>query len=114
MRRLVRSASRPTLVTTLGERLATIGRLQWLGPLDRFDAGGPPAPRTNSAQRVRVLHDRFRVSSAQVDALREMDAPVVLLVDDRVDSGWTMAIAGRELRRAGAAQVLPFALALDA
>jgi ATP-dependent DNA helicase RecQ len=36
----------------------------------------------------------------------------VLLVDDLVDSGWTMALAGRELRRAGAPGVLPLALAV--
>jgi ATP-dependent DNA helicase RecQ len=29
------------------------------------------------------------------------------------DTGWTMALAGRELRLAGVAEVLPFALALD-
>ena len=38
----------------------------------------------------------------------------VLLVDDLADSRWTMTVAGRELRRAGAAGVLPFALALTA
>jgi ATP-dependent DNA helicase RecQ len=36
----------------------------------------------------------------------------VLLVDDLVDSRWTMTVAARELRRAGAIGVLPFALAL--
>jgi ATP-dependent DNA helicase RecQ len=36
----------------------------------------------------------------------------VLLVDDLVDSGWTMSLAGRELRRAGVPAVLPLALAL--
>ena len=41
------------------------------------------------------------------------DGPV-LLVDDLADSRWTMTVAGRELRRAGAAAVLPFALALTA
>ena len=35
----------------------------------------------------------------------------VLLVDDVVDSGWTMALVGRLLRQAGAPGVLPFALA---
>ena len=35
----------------------------------------------------------------------------VLLVDDLVDSRWTLTVAGRELRRAGADAVLPFALA---
>ena len=110
----VPSTTRPMLVSTLGQRLAAVGRLHWLGPLVRSDAGEPPASRTNSAQRVRALHDLFGVSDALTDALRRMDAPVVLLVDDRVDTGWTMALAGRALRRAGAAQVLPFALALDA
>jgi ATP-dependent DNA helicase RecQ len=38
----------------------------------------------------------------------------VLLVDDLSDSRWTITVAGRELRRAGAASVLPFVLALRA
>src|SRR3954470_882751 len=109
----VPSRTRPVLVTTLGERLATVGRLQWLGALDRVDTDDRPVSRTNSAQRVRALHGRFAVTEEQSAAIREMDDPVVLLVDDRVDTGWTMALAGRELRLAGAAAVLPFALALD-
>lgn len=35
----------------------------------------------------------------------------MLLVDDEIDSRWTMTVAGRVLRRAGAGAVLPFALA---
>jgi ATP-dependent DNA helicase RecQ len=35
----------------------------------------------------------------------------VLLVDDVIDSGWTMTVAARAVRRAGAPSVLPFALA---
>jgi ATP-dependent DNA helicase RecQ len=35
----------------------------------------------------------------------------VLLVDDVIDTGWTMTVAARILRRAGASAVLPFALA---
>jgi ATP-dependent DNA helicase RecQ len=34
-----------------------------------------------------------------------------VLVDDTIDSGWTMTVAARLLRRAGAGAVLPFALA---
>ena len=37
----------------------------------------------------------------------------VLLVDDVVHSRWTMTTAARALRRAGAREVLPFALAVD-
>ena len=44
-------------------------------------------------------------------ALAGLAGPV-LLVDDLVDSGWTMALAGRALRRAGAPGVLPLALAV--
>jgi ATP-dependent DNA helicase RecQ len=40
-----------------------------------------------------------------------VDGPV-LLVDDLVDSGWTMVLAGRALRKAGATAVLPLALAV--
>jgi ATP-dependent DNA helicase RecQ len=63
---------------------------------------------------VRALHDAFAVTPEQAAALARLDDPVVLLVDDRIDTGWTMALAGRALRLAGAAAVLPFALALDA
>jgi ATP-dependent DNA helicase RecQ len=37
----------------------------------------------------------------------------VLLVDDLVSSRWTLTVAGRALRQAGADGVLPFALAVD-
>ncbi|RQX21174.1 hypothetical protein DDE19_00260, partial [Micromonospora ureilytica] len=39
------------------------------------------------------------------------DGPV-LLVDDLIDSGWTMTLVTRALRRAGATGVLPLALAV--
>jgi ATP-dependent DNA helicase RecQ len=39
------------------------------------------------------------------------DAGPVLLVDDLADTGWTLTMAARVLRAAGAAEVLPFALA---
>jgi ATP-dependent DNA helicase RecQ len=63
---------------------------------------------------VRALHGAFAVTPEQHAVITRLDAPVVLLVDDVIDTGWTMALAARELRRAGASAVLPFALALDA
>jgi ATP-dependent DNA helicase RecQ len=36
----------------------------------------------------------------------------VLLVDDRIETGWTMTVAARLIREAGAPAVLPFVLAL--
>ena len=52
-----------------------------------------------------------RVASIAIlaTALSEAAGPV-LLVDDLVDSRWTMTVAARELRRHGADAVLPFAL----
>jgi ATP-dependent DNA helicase RecQ len=108
------SRSRPVLLSTLGERLAAIGRLEWLGSLELVGGSGAGASRTNSAQRVRALHGAVAVSADQAEAIRRLGDPVLLLVDDIVDTGWTMALAGRELRLAGASEVLPFALALDA
>ena len=34
----------------------------------------------------------------------------VLLVDDLTDTGWTLAVTARQLRRAGASAVYPFVL----
>jgi ATP-dependent DNA helicase RecQ len=36
----------------------------------------------------------------------------VLLVDDRIDSGWTMTIAAKLVREAGASVVMPLVLAV--
>jgi len=35
-------------------------------------------------------------------------------VDDRIETGWTMTVAARLLRQAGARAVLPLALAVTA
>ncbi len=104
------SHRRPLLVTSLAERLSAVGHLPLLGYLDR-PRWPEHASRTNGAQRVRALIDSFSVSPEQRSRL---DGAAVLLVDDYVDTGWTMALAGRELRLAGAEEVLPMALAVQA
>ena len=106
------SPSTPTLLHSLGTRIAEVGHLPLLGTIEPAHAADA-ASRTNSAQRVRALHDAFTVPPALAAQLSALPGPV-LLVDDLVDSGWTMAIAARLLRRAGASGVLPFALALSA
>ena len=101
--------SRPRLVAALGEGLARAGRLRVLGPLG-LAPGAAPLPRANSTFRVRDLWTRFHVTPQQEAVLPGLSGPV-LLVDDMVDSRWTMTVAGRLLKRAGARAVLPFALA---
>jgi ATP-dependent DNA helicase RecQ len=103
------SGARPLLVASLAERIAATGQMTHLGTIGR--PAQPAHARTNSAQRVRRLHDAFPVDAALRDAIKALDGEPVLLVDDLIDSGWTTALAGRELRRAGATAVLPFALA---
>ncbi len=107
------SRSRPVLVSSVAERIAYVGQLAWLGPLER---SGGPSPggggRSNSAQRVRALVGAFSVTDVQRRHLLATGGAPVLLVDDLIDTGWTGALAARELRSAGATAVLPFALAL--
>jgi ATP-dependent DNA helicase RecQ len=101
------STRRPALARSVAEHVATVGRLPLLGTI-----GSPgPVARANSAQRVRALHGAFTLPPELATGLDRLAGPV-LLVDDYIDSGWTMALVARELRLAGAPAVLPLALAL--
>jgi ATP-dependent DNA helicase RecQ len=101
------SRSRPLLVASLAARLAEVGRLPLLGALARVRDGGRRGG-SNSAQRLLAVHAAFAVPPGLV-----LDGSPLLLVDDRVDTGWTMTEAARLLREGGAGHVLPLALAVD-
>lgn len=105
----VPSAVRPHTVRSLAAELAAAGKLIDAGDLQLLH--DPGTPDSNSAYRLRGLHDAFFVPEPVAQAVA---GQVVLLVDTEVVSRWTMTIAGRELRLAGAKEVLPFALALRA
>ena len=107
------SGTRPQLITSFGRRLATIGRLPYLGSLAYRGQAGPGPRRHNSAQRLSSLWGALDVPGDVGDAVRALDGPV-LLVDDRIETGWTMTVAARLLREAGADAVLPLALAVTA
>jgi len=110
----VASRTRPRLVSSFARRIAQVGRLTDLGDLERVGGGAPGAgAESNSAQRLAVVWDAFRVPAEMATTMAGLDGPV-LLVDDLVDSGWTMTVATRALRQAGAPSVLPFALAVAA
>ncbi|WHM36133.1 RecQ family ATP-dependent DNA helicase [Streptomyces sp. BPTC-684] len=109
----VASLTRPRLVESLGTRIAEIGRMPLLGRVEYgAEAAGARVPASNSAQRVRALHHAFTVPDELARAVREAGGPV-LLVDDRSDTGWTLAVAARLLRRAGAQGVFPLVLAVQ-
>ncbi|MBI5336622.1 MAG: RecQ family ATP-dependent DNA helicase [Mycolicibacterium rufum] len=99
------SETHPMLIGSLRSRLAELGRLTDLGTL-RYAPGRRPATAANSAYRVAALSGAWSPPEP-VPA----DAGPVLLVDDLADTGWTLTMAARVLRAAGAAEVLPFALA---
>jgi ATP-dependent DNA helicase RecQ len=108
------SRRRPKLVGSLAEQIARIGRLRYLGPLGYgagVDAATEPVGRQhNSAQRLRAVWDTVAVPDPLRGDLAALGGPV-LLVDDLIDTGWTMTVAARALRQAGASAVLPLALA---
>jgi len=64
--------------------------------------------QNNSYHQCRNLDGVFNVIDQQI-----LPAPV-LLIDDVVDSGWTLTVAGALLRRAGCMKVYPIALATTA
>ena len=98
------SQTRPALIRSVVDGLADLGRLTNLGTLS-YRPGRRPVTAANSAYRVSALHDAWEVPD-----LGAVDGPV-LLVDDLTDTGWTLTMAARVLRQAGAGEVLPFALA---
>ncbi|MFD7913934.1 RecQ family ATP-dependent DNA helicase [Streptomyces sp. NPDC059752] len=107
------SRSHPQLIGSLAARIAEIGRMPLLGSLAYTDQAPEfGSVSSNSAQRVRGLHQALTVPQALADALAQSAGPV-LLVDDRTESGWTIAVAARLLRRAGAKEVFPLVLALQ-
>ncbi|PRC50411.1 recombinase RecQ, partial [Mycobacterium sp. ITM-2017-0098] len=95
------------LITSLARRLAELGRLTDLGVL-RYAPDRRTVTAANSAYRVAARIGPG--SGVSHDPLSAAGGPV-LLVDDLADTGWTLTMAARVVRAAGAPEVLPFALA---
>jgi ATP-dependent DNA helicase RecQ len=102
---VVESLTRPTLTADLAEGLSRFLKKPVAGRWAIADPTVEPGQGAmNSAQRVAAVTRRFRL---------EGDIPPgpVLLVDDQVTTGWTVTLAARALREAGATEVLPLVLA---
>ncbi|MBO8190221.1 DEAD/DEAH box helicase [Streptomyces oryzae] len=109
----IESRTRPQLVRSFAERIAGIGRIPLLGALTCADEFGMlNAARSNGAQRLRAVHEALKLPPELAGSLNALEGPV-LLVDDYTDTGWTLAVAARMLRRAGAKEVLPLVLATE-
>ena len=102
------SLSHPRLVAHVANGLSRYAKIP---VLTRFDIVGPAGTgegAMNSAQRLRAVADRY-----VLDDPAAVEGRTVLLVDDRVNTGWTLTVAARALRRAGAVAVYPFVLAAE-
>lgn len=104
------SLTRPRLVASTASEIARLGRLPLLGALNVDPAVAVTGPGGNSAFRLASVWQRFGVTPELAAAVEQTPGPL-LLVDDLVDSRWTITVASRALIAAGATAVLPFALA---
>ncbi|HEX5828992.1 MAG TPA: RecQ family ATP-dependent DNA helicase [Candidatus Limnocylindrales bacterium] len=101
----VPSVTRPGAVEAYAQRVAMLLGLPF-APSLASTAGPAQASMQNSAQQA--ANARSRLSALP----RGVRSGPVLLVDDLVDSRWTLTVASALLRDAGAGPVLPFALAV--
>src|SRR3954451_337841 len=102
---VVESVTRPTLTRDLADGLSRFLRVPVSGRWAVADpAVEPGRGAANSAHRVAAVTRRYRLEG-------EVPPGSVLLVDDQVDTGWTLTLAARALREAGATAVLPLVLA---
>jgi len=106
----INSRTRSAIVGSLSEYLAAKLNLPLLGMLETQVDSRLGSGKANNARRVAALHEAFTVPPPVAAACAELQG-CILLVDDFVDSGWTMTLAARALRRCGAAAIVPFALA---
>jgi ATP-dependent DNA helicase RecQ len=102
----VPSRARSTLVGDFASRLAASLGLPYAECLTSLVEAAPQKDMQNSAQQAANARRKLGIVPSAV-----LPGPV-LLVDDIVDSRWTLTVAGSLLREHGSGPVLPFALAV--
>jgi len=100
----VPSLNHPELVAGFARRLAAVLGLPPVEAVIKTRHTEPQKNMENSAQQFRNIEGAFAVSGP-------VAAGPVLLVDDMVDSRWTLTYVGTLLRAAGCTAVVPLALA---
>jgi ATP-dependent DNA helicase RecQ len=98
------SLRHPRLVADFAARLAAALELAFLPVLDKTEARPEQRAMANSVHQARNVD-----GSLGIDADSVRPGPV-LLVDDLVDSRWTLTVASALLRKAGSGPVWPLAL----
>nr|WP_324653135.1 RecQ family ATP-dependent DNA helicase [Georgenia sp. H159] len=107
---VIASATRPQLLTHLARGVSHLAQVPLVGAVSPDPARPPGRHDVNSATRLAGVHQRLRLELDEA-ARAGLAGRSVLLVDDVTDSGWTLTVAARLLRQAGAAAVHPFVLA---
>ena len=100
------SRRHPDLVPDFAERLATKMDLPFRRSLSKVEDREEQKSMANSVQQARNVDGSLAVS------LEPLPGGPVLLVDDMVDSRWTLTVAAWLLRSNGSGEVWPLALAL--
>jgi len=107
----VPSERHPTLVSDFARRLANALGIPLLDIVSKLRPTAPQKTMSNSYHQYRNVSGAFAVTTS---ALAPLELGPVLLLDDIVDSGWTMAEIGRLLLQSGFPVVYPVALASSA
>ena len=100
----VPSLKHPTLVPDFAKRLADRLRLPFKDVVSKVKDNQFQKLQNNSYHQCRNLDGAFGVKEG-------IPGTPVLLVDDMVDSRWTMTVIAALLRQAGSGPVFPVALA---
>ncbi len=99
------SRRHPDLVPGFGKRLAEALNLPFQMVLERTDDRPAQKTMANSVQQARNIDGSLAI------CVERVPRGPVLLVDDMVDSGWTLTIATWLLRSSGSGEVFPMTLA---
>jgi len=102
----VPSRRHPDLVPDFAQRLATTLNLQFEAVLEKTDDRPEQKTMANSTYQARNIDGSLGLRT------RNLPAGPVLLIDDMVDSGWTLTVCAWLLRSAGSGVVFPFVLSI--
>ncbi len=94
----------PTLVPDFATRLARVLNIPFLPVLHRDGEAAEQKTMQNSAMQARNVIGSLTIAPG-------IPTDPVLLIDDIIDSGWTLTMAGYLLRSHGSGPVYPFTLA---
>lgn len=100
----VPSARLGGVCTELAERLATELGVERLALVARTEQRPPQREMANAVQQAANVRRAFKITTPPPPGTG-------VLLDDRRLSGWTLAMVGGQLRRAGAQAIVPVALA---